>query len=759
MSTEFMRGRWAQTGMTPAGALAAAWQASDDGNPDDARWLIARAIAQDPALAPAAEILRASFPDLHAASSGVAVATPASSAPSGKLTHRGTTLHLTARARVTTAVIDLEIDGHFHHLRQDSLSLGESFDLAFELPPTARVVRASVDGHPLAGSPLVLGIGAEPCPPAVQKPDETPFLWVLIPVHGAFRAVQRCLNSVLASRNRVPFKVLVVDDASPEPDLRGWLEDKARAGVLELLQRPINGGYVAAVNTGLRTIGARDVVILNSDTVVTDHWVDRLVRVAESAADIGAVNPLSNHAELLSVPRPMQANPMPDPSLQQALVQLLARRFHGQSVEIPAAVGFCWYLKGQALASVGLLDETLIARGYGEDTEYSVRLQREGWRSVVALDSYVAHEGAQSFRENRRRLAAVNLRLMDRLHPEHELAYQRFLRARPFDEAFHRIQHARLQEGAAQGACLILGDEVTLRRHERFATEPFWMLVPTWRAGTLNEVRLHARGVPVVAEIRWAWPREAAAMMTSFTHAGFSSLRRETYADWPATLIDLIASLNLKREASLVDASGYCPRRHAARVPHEHCDEPAAVSACEACVSQHGALQRGVGHLASWREAVREDLAQCDQRTAGSVDLAARLSQRMTLHFNALPQAATPKSPRRIGFLHVLDAGGLALMEALAAAITSQGSTLRMVVLGDTPDPERLARFPCVELPGDTEARTTADLLDSLQVNALGDPALSEDGHVRQLAARLGRGYLDRAALESLGNSLNETTP
>jgi GT2 family glycosyltransferase len=750
VNSRFTRERWLQTGMTPTGALAAAWAALEQHQPEDARWLLHRAAQEDPALAATARLLQRRLAD---SSAHTPVNEETATAP-GRLSRSGGTLLIEGVASNPSVTLELEVDGQFRQLTHESRAAGAAFRLSIDLPPDATLARACMGGVPLAGSPLIIRMGPEQCPPAVRAPQESPFLWVLVPVYGAFRAVQRCLNSVFASQNRVPLKVLVVDDASTETDLRGWLQAKAQAGEITLLRRPINGGYVAAVNTGLRAIGARDVVILNSDTVVTDHWADRLVRVAASAPDIGAVNPLSNHAELLSVPKPMQANPMPDLITQRVICLQLSKRCHGQAAEIPAAVGFCWYLKGDALAAVGLLDETLTERGYGEDTEYSLRLQRHGWRSVVALDSYVAHEGAQSFRDSRRTLAAQNLRLISQLFPEHELAYQAFLAARPFEGTFHELQQAALADGAARGARLLLGDEVTLRRQEQFATEPFWLLAPFWRNGRLQEIRLYARGVPVIAEIRWQWPRDATTMIEALASAGFAVLCRLTYADWPATLMDLLAPLPGRREAQLVDASGYCPRRHAARTPHRHCEEPDAVEDCMACVAHHGALQRGTGSLATWREAVREDLAHSQQIEAASPALATRLSARFGQNIHAPHTTCTQVLPKRLGFLQVADPAGLALVESLAKVVTARGLPLRLILLGDSAALAGLANHPCVELPGPFDAKEAEHLLDVLQIDALGEPALSEDGHICTLARSCSKAYFDRAALEHLRATL-----
>ena len=61
-------------------------------------------------------------------------------------------------------------------------------------------------------------------------------------------------------------------------------------------------GYTFAANQGLRAATGGYVVLLNSDTIVTLGWVEKLVACAESDPAIGLVGPLSNTASWQSIP-------------------------------------------------------------------------------------------------------------------------------------------------------------------------------------------------------------------------------------------------------------------------------------------------------------------------------------------------------------------------------------------------------------------------------------------------------------------------
>jgi len=58
-------------------------------------------------------------------------------------------------------------------------------------------------------------------------------------------------------------------------------------------------------------LGQNDVVLLNSDTVVTSGWLEKLRRCADSDPRIGTITPFSNNAEICSFPKFCHNNTLP----------------------------------------------------------------------------------------------------------------------------------------------------------------------------------------------------------------------------------------------------------------------------------------------------------------------------------------------------------------------------------------------------------------------------------------------------------------
>lgn len=267
--------------------------------------------------------------------------------------------------------------------------------------------------------------------------EATVAVTVIIAVHKDFQATQACLKSLMDDATEVKRRIIVIDDASPDPAIEALLADAAAQGFVTLLKNETNRGFVGSVNRALRLVGGEDVVILNSDTVVPPRWLDRLHVVAQSAS-IGSITPLSNNGELVSVPGAFRANPFCGPA-SVAAMDACASSLAGSLVDIPNGVGFCLYLCHRALKVVGLLSPRF-GRGYLEDVEYCLRIARAGLRNVCATSVFVGHQGGASFGADRDYLVAANSARLVAQCPEIEERTRAFMKLDPFAplrEALH----------------------------------------------------------------------------------------------------------------------------------------------------------------------------------------------------------------------------------------------------------------------------------------------------------------------------------
>ncbi len=277
---------------------------------------------------------------------------------------------------------------------------------------------------------------------------------IVIPVHNAPTDLARCVASVLDC-TEPGYRLVLIDDASTHPGIGRYfaeLEERELPHVV-LLRNETNLGFTATANRGMR-LGEQDrhdVVLLNSDTVVTKGWLAAMLRCAHSSPHIGTVTPFSNNAEIASLPRFCEDNRWPEGQDPEPLRAALARAAVPTWPELPTGVGFCMFVRRGLIEGIGYFDEAAFGRGYGEENDFCVRGFRAGYRNVLCDDAFVLHLGARSFESGKAELARRNLAVLQQRHPHYDAMVRDFI-AR---DALRPIRDAALaQWRAATGPAL-----------------------------------------------------------------------------------------------------------------------------------------------------------------------------------------------------------------------------------------------------------------------------------------------------------------
>jgi GT2 family glycosyltransferase len=286
----------------------------------------------------------------------------------------------------------------------------------------------------------------------------SPVIDVIVPVYNQRELVESCLTSVLSARNRTAFEIVVVDDASTDLELKAHLVLLAETGRVTLLTNPENLGFTRSVNRGMRLHPERDVVLLNSDTLVSGDWIDRLQRAALSDPMVGTANPLTNASHIGSYPFRVIVGDVAFEISDEELDALAAKANRGRYVAVHLTVGFCMYIRRAVLDAVGYFDDELFPVGYGEESDFCYRARKLGWCHIVTGDVFVRHWEGQSFGERKSRLVVQMMDVFIRLHPEIQTNDAEFRRRdpiRPLREALDLARFKLLLTGATALPCII----------------------------------------------------------------------------------------------------------------------------------------------------------------------------------------------------------------------------------------------------------------------------------------------------------------
>jgi glycosyltransferase involved in cell wall biosynthesis/GT2 family glycosyltransferase len=272
-----------------------------------------------------------------------------------------------------------------------------------------------------------------------------------VPVFEAADALRSCLDSLHRHVNSAHDAVLLVIDGPQSTAVERELLRAAGWSGFQSLRLPRRGGFAAAVNSALATT-RRDVVLLNSDTVVTRGFLDKLAAAAAVSPRTGTVTPFTNNGTLASLPCAFEINRLPSGYDVDRFAALVEERSRRDYPEIPTGVGFCMLVKRDLLDEIGGFDADAFGAGYGEEVDLCRRAATRGWVHRLDDATFIFHEGQQSFgRERDSRNRDAQRRLLRR-HPDYRSRIAEFMRADPVEPARRRIVEALRPSKAASGS-------------------------------------------------------------------------------------------------------------------------------------------------------------------------------------------------------------------------------------------------------------------------------------------------------------------
>jgi hypothetical protein len=197
-----------------------------------------------------------------------------------------------------------------------------------------------------------------------------------------------CLHS-LKDQIEPGIEVVVVDNASNDGSPER-IEEAITSNEWEpwarVLCSPVNRGFAAGNNLGIRAIDADVYILLNSDTIVLPNTVKELLLAMELRPNAGLIAPGcvaedgSQELNTFRYIRPItdfirSASTGP---ITRLLQRYTVHRWMTDAVAEPDWIGFaCVLIRREVIEQVGLLDEGFFM--YFEDVDYCRRARNAGW--------------------------------------------------------------------------------------------------------------------------------------------------------------------------------------------------------------------------------------------------------------------------------------------------------------------------------------------------------------------------------------------
>lgn len=212
-----------------------------------------------------------------------------------------------------------------------------------------------------------------------------------------------CLDSLFAQTGGFALEVIVVDNSSTDGSPEAVASRFPR---VRLIRNSNNLGFAKANNLGISASSGRYVCLINSDVKLQPDCIRHLLEYCEAHPEAGIVGP-----RVIGGDGQLQRSCRGFPSVWNMFCRALAldvlfpqsKLFAGYSLyywpqdslrPVDILSGCFWLVRRQALARVGLLDESFFM--YGEDMDWCKRFWSQGWQAVFVPSAEAIHYGGAS---------------------------------------------------------------------------------------------------------------------------------------------------------------------------------------------------------------------------------------------------------------------------------------------------------------------------------------------------------------------------
>jgi GT2 family glycosyltransferase len=287
----------------------------------------------------------------------------------------------------------------------------------------------------------------------------TPSVHVLVINWNGMAHLDDCFMSLLAS-TYANTRFVLIDNASSDGSASHVRETFGQDSRVEVLELPKNLGWSGGNNAAIRHAldeGADHVLLLNNDTRVDPHCVERLVELAENDVSIGALAP-----KLLMFNDPTVVNSVgliastTGAAWDRGIGQPDGPEWDGH-VPVIGVCGAGFFIRADALRKTGLLPEDFGI--YLDDLDLSMRIWNAGYTILTCPEALIHHKFSATMgeREQARRKYHLNTRNRARI----------LLRNFPLAKWPVAVFDYKIGEARAVGRAIANGEWWKARAHAR----------------------------------------------------------------------------------------------------------------------------------------------------------------------------------------------------------------------------------------------------------------------------------------------------
>ncbi|MBT9145933.1 MAG: N-acetylglucosaminyl-diphospho-decaprenol L-rhamnosyltransferase [candidate division WS2 bacterium] len=235
-----------------------------------------------------------------------------------------------------------------------------------------------------------------------------------------------CLKSIYENTHGIDYEIFVVDNASEDGSTKMVEKEFPK---VKLIKNKENAGFAKANNQAIMRSKGRYVLLLNSDTVVLENALEKMMVFMDEHPGVGVLGP-----KILNPDGSLQPSCRSFPTLLTTFFEetLLNRLFpknrivgkykmsyweHNSVREIDQPMGSALMVRREAIEQVGLLDEQFYM--YYEEVDWCYRIKKRGWKIYFIPQAQVIHYGGTATNKNKSKSLVETYRSMYKFFRKH----------------------------------------------------------------------------------------------------------------------------------------------------------------------------------------------------------------------------------------------------------------------------------------------------------------------------------------------------
>lgn len=213
--------------------------------------------------------------------------------------------------------------------------------------------------------------------------------------------VADCLGSLCGQIDSGSQEVIVVDNCSGDDSadqIEATIDSEGWSDWVRVVRSPVNGGFAAGNNVGIKSANAKVYLLLNSDTIVRDGAIDLLMQLLDENPSISMLTPqlewpdgkhqISTFRYRTPITEMLYASRLG--FLGQLFPRhVVARELHSFTQNLDWASFACIAIRREVFDSVGLLDEGYFM--YFEDMALCRMATKAGFSIAYQPEAHVVH--------------------------------------------------------------------------------------------------------------------------------------------------------------------------------------------------------------------------------------------------------------------------------------------------------------------------------------------------------------------------------